>query len=189
MKHKASYWLRNIKFCDQFNELLFETFKFLVGSSSDSKTFNQLRLDIKFGGFGRTDCHITSPAAYTASCINSLADIYTTFPQSFDFDHIANSNWFQEHAFHAAKFDISVSDLMASMCNNNTVRQHDLTIKSPERVAAEFHSDSEPTIWQQSRKNSINNSFSGAWLNALPRQGTTYMTNEELKTACLFRLR
>ena len=78
--------------------------------------------------------------------MNSLSDIYATFPQSSDFDNIANSNWFQELAFHAAEFDISVSDLMASMCNNNTVRQHDLTTKSHERVAAEFHSDSEPTI-------------------------------------------
>ena len=175
-------------FCDQFNELLLETFKSFIGTSLDSKTIDQLRLDIKFGGFGPTDCHITSPAAYTASCMNSLSDIYATFPQSSDFDNIANSNWFQELAFHAAEFDISVNDLMASMCNNNTVRQHDLTTKSHERVAAEFHSDSEPTTWQQSRKNSINNSFSGAWLNALPRQGTTYMSNEEFKTACLFRL-
>jgi hypothetical protein len=93
-------------------------------------------------------------------------------------------------ANYAADFDFVVSDndLMASMCDNNTVKQHDLTTKSHERAAAELHSDSESDIWQQSRKNSINNSFSGAWLSALPGQGTTFMNNEEFMTACLYSL-
>jgi hypothetical protein len=78
-----------------------------------------------------------------------MSDIYAMFPQSSDSDHIANSNWFHELAFHAAEFDISVSDLMASMCNTNTVRQHDLITMSHERVAAEFHSDSESAIWKK----------------------------------------
>jgi len=194
MKNKANYWLRNIpptlcyEFCDQFNELLLETFRSFIGTPLDSKTIEQLRVDIKFGGFGLTDSHITSPAAYIASCMNSLSDIYATFSQSSDFDHIANSGWFQELTFHAADFNISVDDLIASTCTTNMIRQHDLTNLSHERVAAEFHADSESATWQQSRKNSIKNSFSGAWLNALPRQGTTYMSNEEFKTACLFRL-
>jgi hypothetical protein len=133
-------------------------FKAFIDAPLDSKTIDQLRVDIKFGGLSLTDCHTSSPAAYTSSCINSLSDICTTFPQTYDTHRVVNlpANYATEFGF------ISKYDLMASMWNSiiKMVMQHVLTTESHERA------DSEAIIWQQSRKNSIHNSFSGAWLSA-----------------------
>jgi hypothetical protein len=109
----------------------------------------------------------------TLHLVSTLPDIFATFSHTSDTDHIANTNWLNELTNCAAKFEVTKDDLIASMCNTTHNKQ-----PSHERMDADHHTNPDPIIWQQSRKNRINNSFSDVWLSALPRKGTTFMTNE-----------